>query len=181
MDALYLAIQTTGPDPIRDHITHLSARLRYDDLTYTDLDERLEGENATEVLSRLSVLIRECDVLIGYNLQVQVDFLNAHCARPPSWVAANNDNYNLFLQLWRCKKLCIRTLATQCHASEGSSSGTTLYDLLEEFTGILMSVAPDAREQVTATEIVHQAIFCRLQESPDFMRVGRDLVRFSVN
>jgi hypothetical protein len=92
-----------------------------------------------------------------------------------------NGNTSLFIQLRRCKILCTKALATHCHESEGKIRSTILTDLLEEFTGTTLTPDPDAEARVVATEIIHQAIFGWLQESPGFARVGRDLVQVSVN
>ncbi|MFT6131240.1 MAG: hypothetical protein ACJATN_002976, partial [Neolewinella sp.] len=88
---------------------------------------------------------------------------------------------SLFIQLRRCKILCTKALATHCHESEGKIGSTVLADLLDEFTGTSLTLNPNAEAQVVATEIIHQAIFGRLQESPNFARVGRDLVQLSMN
>ena len=173
MDALYLAIETSGPDPIKDRITQLSARLRHDDFTYFDLDQRVGEENISDVLLQFSKLRQDCDVLVGHNLQHQLDFILAACVR--------TGDTSLFIQLRRCKILCIKALATHCHESEGKIGSTVLTDLLGEFTGTTLTPGPDAQAQVIATEIIHQAIFGRLQESPNFARLGRDLVQLSVN
>jgi hypothetical protein len=173
MDALYLAIETSGPDPIKDRITQLSARFRRDDLTYVDLNQRVGEKNISAVLLKFSKLRQNCDVLIGHNLQQQLDFILAACVR--------TGNTSLFVQLRRCKILCTKALATHCHESEGKIGSTILSDLLDEFAGVPLPTNPDAQAQVVATEIIHQAIFSRLQESPNFARIGRDLVRVSVN
>jgi hypothetical protein len=173
MDALYLAIETSGPDPIHDRITHLSARLRHDDFTYFDLDQRVGEGNLVYVLAQFNRLRKCCDVLIGHNLYHQLDFILAACVR--------TGDTSLFLQLRRCKILCTKALATHCHESEGKIGSTILSDLLEEFTGTTLTPDPDAQAQVITTEIIHQAIFGRLQESPNFARVGRDLVQLSMN
>jgi DNA polymerase III epsilon subunit-like protein len=173
MDALYLAIETSGPDPIKDRITQLSARFRRDDLTHIDLNQRVGEENISDVLLQFSKLRQDCDVLVGHNLQHQLDFILAACVRI--------GDSSLFVQLRRCKIICTKALATHCHESEGKIGSTVLADLLDEFTGTRLTLDPNAEAQVIATEITHQAIFGRLQESPNFARVGRDLVQLSVN
>jgi hypothetical protein len=173
MDALYLAIETSDSDPINGRITHMAARLRRDDFTYVDLNLRVGEDNIIDALLQFNRLRQDCDVLIGHNLQHQLDFLLAACVR--------TGDTSLFVQLRRCKILCTRALATQYHESEGKIGSTTLASLLDEFTGSPLSINPDARAQVVATEIIHQAIFCGLQESPNFARVGRDLIQVSVN
>lgn len=182
MDALYLAIETSGPDPIKDQITQLSARFRRDDLTYVDLNQRVGEENISAVLLKFSKLQQDCDVLVGHNLQHQLDFILAACARAPSYfVGVRSSDTSLFIYLRRCKILCTKALAAHCHESEGKIGSTVLADLLDEFTGAALIANPDAEAQVVATEIIHQAIFDRLQESPNFARVGRDLVQLNVN
>jgi len=182
MDALYLAIETSGPDPINDQITHMAARLRRDDFTYVDLNLRVGEDNIIDALLQFNKLRQNCEILIGHNLQHQLDFLLAACAHAPSYsVGVRNGNTDLFIQLRRCKILCTKALAIHCHESEGKIGSTVLADLLKEFTGTRLTLNPNAEAQVVATEIIHQAIFCRLQELPNFARVGRDLVRVSVN
>lgn len=182
MDALYLAIETSNPDPINGRITHMAARLRRDDFTYVDLNLRVGEDNIIDALLQFNKLRQNCEVLIGHNLQHQLDFLLAACARAPSYsVGVRTGDTSLFIQLRRCKILCTKALAIHCHESEGKISSTNLNDLLEEFVGTVLTPDPDAQAQVIATEIIHQAIFCRLQESPNFARVGRDLVQLNVN
>lgn len=173
MDALYLAIKTSGPDPIHDRITHLSARLRHDDFTHVDLDQSVEKNNLAYVLAQFNRLRQCCDVLIGHNLHNQLDFILAACVR--------TGDTSLFVQLRRCKILCTKALATHYHESEGKTGNTILSHLLDEFTGASLPDNPNTHAQVVATEIIHQAIFSRLQDSPNFARIGRDLVRVSVN
>jgi DNA polymerase III epsilon subunit-like protein len=173
MDALYLAIETSGPDPIKDQIAQLSARFRRDDLTYVDLNQRVGEENISAVLLQFSKLRQDCDVLVGHNLQHQLDFILAACVR--------TGDTSLFIHLRRCKILCTKALATHCHESEGKIGSTVLADLLDEFTGAALTADSNAEARVVATEIIHQAIFGRLQELPNFARVGRDLVQLNVN
>ncbi|TXF89266.1 hypothetical protein FUA23_10975 [Neolewinella aurantiaca] len=169
MDALYLALVTSGPDPIHDRITQIAARLRRDNFTFVDLNQRVGEDNFNGILSQFNHLLKECEVLIGHNLHHQLDFLIAACVR--------SGNTARFIQLRRCKILCTKTLASHYHESEGKKASTTLHALLDELASIPLSVDPDAQSQVVATEIVHQLIFHRLQESPNFTRLGRDLVQ----
>jgi hypothetical protein len=173
MDALYLAIETSDSDPINGRITHIAARLRRDDFTYVDLNLRAGEDNIIDALLQFNRLRQDCEILIGHNLQHQLDFLLAACVR--------TGNTSLFVQLRRYKILCTRALATQYHESEGKIGSTILSDLLDEFAGVPLSTNPDAQAQVVATKIIHQAIFGRLQKSPNFARVGQDLVQLNVN
>lgn len=173
MDALYLALETSGPDPIHDRVIQIAARLRRDDFTYVDLNQRVGEDNIKDTLFQFSRLQQDCEVLIGHNLQYQLDFLLAACVQ--------TGDTSFFIHLRRCKILCTKALATHCYESEGKIGSTTLADLLQEFTGTRLTPNPNAEAQVVATEIIHQAIFGRLQESPNFARVGRDLVQLNVN